>query len=87
MLAGPGNLPVNKEVLIPTKSSQRFAAMAASLDHARMLTFRHPERVEQRVGQLHDLLRQLMAGSLDPDGVIRGLTDPAGGAPPDQDTP
>jgi ABC-type glycerol-3-phosphate transport system substrate-binding protein len=87
MLAGPGNLPVNKEVLIPTKSSQRFAAMAASLDHARMLIFRYPERVEQRVGQLHDLLRQLMAGSLDPDGVIRGLTDPAGGAPPDQDTP
>ena len=87
MLAGPGNVPVNKEVLIPTKSSQRYAAMAASLDHSRMLSFRHPEQVEQRVGQLHDLLRQLMAGSLDPKGVIQGLAGPAGGAPPDQDTP
>jgi arabinogalactan oligomer / maltooligosaccharide transport system substrate-binding protein len=87
MLAGPGNLPVNKEVLIPTKSSQRFAAMEASLEHSRMLSFRNPERVEQRVGQLHDLLRQLMAGSLNPVGVIQGLTDPAGSAAPDQDTP
>ncbi len=85
MQAGPGNLPVNREVLIPVKSSRRFAAMAASLDHSRMLSFRHPDSVEERVGQLHDLLRQLIVGTIDAPGVLRDLNDP--GAPPDLDTP
>lgn len=86
MLAGPGNLPVNRQVLIPTKSSRRFVAMTGSLDNSTMLNFRHPDRVEQRVGQLNDLLRQLIAGTLDADGVLQGLTVP-GGAPPDPDIP
>ncbi len=86
MLAGPGNLPVNREVLIPTKSSRRFAAMAASLGESTMLNFRNPDGVERQMGQLNDLLRQLIAGTLDADGVLQGLTGP-GGAPPDPDTP
>jgi len=86
MQAGPGNLPVNREVLIPIKSSQRFAAMAASLDNSRMLSFRQPDRVEQRVGQLNDLLHQLIAGTLNADGVLQGLSGP-GGAAPDPDIP
>ncbi len=86
MLAGPGNLPVNRQVLIPVKSSSRFAAMTASLDNSTMLNFRNPDRVEQQVGRLNDLLRQLIAGTLDADGVLQGLTVPRG-APPDPDTP
>ena len=86
MQAGPGNLPVNREVLIPIKSSQRFAAMAASLDNSRMLSFRQPDRVEQRVAQLNDLLHQLIAGTLNADGVLQGLSGP-GGAAPDPDIP
>ena len=86
LLAGPGNLPVNRQVLVPTKSSNRFAAMSASLDNSTMLNFRNPDRVEERVGQLNDLLRQLIAGTLDTDGVLQGLSVP-GAAPPDTDTP
>lgn len=86
MLAGPGNLPVNRQVLIPVKSSSRFAAMTASLDNSTMLNFRNPDRVEQQVGRLNDLLRQLIAGTLDADGVLQSLTVPRG-APTDPDTP
>jgi ABC-type glycerol-3-phosphate transport system substrate-binding protein len=86
LLAGPGNLPVNRQVLVPTTSSNRFAAMSASLDNSTMLNFRNPDRVEERVGQLNDLLRQLIAGTLDAYGVLQGLSAP-GAAPPDADTP
>ncbi|MCP9799331.1 extracellular solute-binding protein [Synechococcus sp. RedBA-s] len=86
MLDVPGSLPVNRQVLIPTKSSDRFAVMTASMDNSIMLNLRNPHVVEQQGDQLNDLLRQLILGTLDVDGVLQDLSAP-GGAPPDPGTP
>ncbi len=73
MLAAPGNLPVNREVRIPTKSSGTFAALAASLENARLPSFRNPDRIEARLSWIQTLLERMIVGGIDPEQAIRML--------------
>ncbi len=77
MLAGIGNLPVNREVLIPTKTSPTFRAMAGSFSRARMLSFRHPQRTEERIAAIGQQLGRAVLGELTTDEVMAMLITPA----------
>jgi ABC-type glycerol-3-phosphate transport system substrate-binding protein len=76
MQAGVANLPVNSEVLVPTKTSPTFRAMAGSLSRARMLSFRQPEHTEERLASMSRLLGRAMLGELTPDQVMAMLISP-----------
>lgn len=79
MQAGVGNLPVNREVLVPTKASPTFRAMAASFSRARMLSFRQPERTEERIAALGRLVGRAVLGELTTDEVMAMLGEAASG--------
>ncbi|MDM7937804.1 MAG: hypothetical protein QUV06_10135 [Cyanobium sp. CZS 48M] len=73
MLAAPGNLPVNRDVLIPSKSSSLFAALAGSLDHAELMSFKDPERIEIRLAWIDDVLERAIVNAEAPAEVMRTL--------------
>lgn len=79
MELAPGNLPVNPRVLIPTKSSRSMAALDASLSHSRMLDFRDPERILERLERMQGLLRGTIAGESSPEEVVRAMLGEPGG--------
>jgi hypothetical protein len=76
MQAGVANLPVNREVLVPTKTSPTFRAMAGSLSRARMLGFRQPEHMEERLVAMSRLLGRAMLGERTTDQVMAMLIAP-----------
>lgn len=73
MLAAPGNLPVNRDVLIPTKSSAVFAALADSLQQAHLMSFGDPERIETRLAWIDDVLESAIVNAEPPEVVLRAL--------------
>jgi hypothetical protein len=66
MLSSPGTLPVNPEVLIPTKSSHRLAALAASWENSQMLSFSNPEQTVAVSLAIESVLQETIQGELTP---------------------
>ena len=83
MLAAPGNLPVNREVLIPSKSSAVFAALADSLDQAQLLSFKDPDSIETRLAWIDEVLERAIVNAEAPTQVMRMLQ----AGPPSQPRP
>jgi hypothetical protein len=75
LLAAPGNLPVNREVLIPTKSSAMFAALAASLERSRVLHYKESELIETRLAWADDILQHAIVGGSAPAEVLMRLLE------------
>lgn len=82
MLAAPGNLPVNSTVLIPSKSSAVFAALAESLDRAQLMSFRDPDRIETRLAWINEVLERAIVNAVAPSDVLRTLQAGPAAAPP-----
>ncbi|MCP9886035.1 hypothetical protein KBY97_13020 [Synechococcus sp. ATX 2A4] len=66
MLSSPGTLPVNPDVLIPTKSSHRLAALAASWENSQMLNFSNPEQTVAASLEIESVLQETIQGELTP---------------------
>ncbi|MCP9800286.1 extracellular solute-binding protein [Synechococcus sp. RedBA-s] len=69
----PGNLPVNPNVLIPTRSSALMASLAFSLDHSRLLDFPDPEGAIARSRWLESVLEKVVLGELPPAPALAQL--------------
>jgi ABC-type glycerol-3-phosphate transport system substrate-binding protein len=76
MVAVPGNLPVNPNVLIPTRSSALMAALALSLDRSRMFEFRDPDASIVRGYRLESVLKKVVQGELPPEPAVAKLLAP-----------
>lgn len=72
----PGNLPVNPNVLIPTRSSALMASLASSLSHSRMFIFRDPDGAIVRGKRLESLLKKVVQGELLPPQALAQLLTP-----------
>lgn len=81
MLTAPGNLPVNSTVLIPSKSSSVFAALAGSLDRAELMSFKDPDRIETRLAWVDGVLESAIVNA-DAPAVVMGILQ--AGPPPEQ---
>jgi ABC-type glycerol-3-phosphate transport system substrate-binding protein len=66
MLSAPGTLPVNPDVLVPTKSSHRLAALATSLENSHMLNFSNPEQTVAAARAIDFVLQRTVQGELTP---------------------
>jgi ABC-type glycerol-3-phosphate transport system substrate-binding protein len=66
MLSAPGTLPVNPDVLVPTKSSHRLAALATSLENSHMLNFSDPEQTVAAGRAVEFVLQRTVQGELTP---------------------
>jgi hypothetical protein len=64
---------VNRDVLIPSKSSSLFAALAGSLDRAELMSFKDPERIEIRLAWIDDVLERAIVNAEAPAEVMRTL--------------
>ena len=73
MVAVPGNLPVNPNVMIPTRSSALMAALAFSLDRSRMFEFRDPNASIVRGDRLESVLKKVVQGELPPEPAVAQL--------------
>ncbi|WP_322782064.1 MULTISPECIES: hypothetical protein [unclassified Synechococcus] len=82
MLMAPGNLPVNRDVLIPSKSSAVFAALADSLDRAQLLSFADPDRTETRLAWIDAILERAIVNAEAPSDVMETLQAGPATAPP-----
>lgn len=58
----PGNLPVNPDVLIPSRTSSLMAALAFSLEHSRLLVYRDPDGAVRRGQQMEAVLKKMVQG-------------------------
>jgi len=76
MDAVPGNLPVNPNVLIPTRSSALMASLSFSLDHSRMFDLRDPDGAIARGTRLEAVLKKVVQGELLPDQALAQLLGP-----------
>lgn len=76
MVAVPGNLPVNPNVMIPTRSSALMAALAFSLDRSRMFEFRDPDASIVRGYRLESVLKKVVQGELPPEPAVAQLLAP-----------
>ncbi len=72
----PGNLPVNPDVLIPTRSSSLMASLSTSLDHSLMFDLRDPDGAIARGSRIEGLLKKLVQGDLPPAAAIVQLLGP-----------
>ncbi len=77
MLTVPGNLPVNPDVLIPTRSSALLRTLTFSLDHSLMLDFRDPDAAMARGSQLESMLKNVVQGEVRPPEALARLLAPA----------
>ncbi len=82
MLFAPGNLPVNRNVLIPSKSSAVFAALADSLDRAQLISFSDPDRIETRLAWMDDILERAIVNAASPADVMKDIQAGPPAAPP-----
>jgi hypothetical protein len=76
MDAVPGNLPVNPNVLIPTRSSALMASLSFSLDHSRMFDLRDPDGAIARGMRLEAVLKKVVQGELLPAPALAQLLGP-----------
>ncbi len=72
----PGNLPVNPNVLIPTRSSALMAALSSSLDHSLMFDLRDPDGAIARGMRLEAVLKKVVQGELLPAPALAQLLAP-----------
>ncbi|MCT0247742.1 extracellular solute-binding protein [Synechococcus sp. CS-205] len=77
MHTAPGNLPVNPDVLIPTRSSALLRTLTFSLDHSLMLDFRDPDAAMARGSQLESMLKNVVQGEVLPPEALARLLAPA----------
>ncbi|MCT0209909.1 MAG: hypothetical protein DCF18_14810 [Cyanobium sp.] len=66
MLSAPGTLPVNPDVLVPTKSSHRLAALVTSLENSHMLNFSDPDQTVAAARAMDFVLQRTVQGELTP---------------------
>jgi len=76
MDAVPGNLPVNPNVLIPTRSSALMAALSSSLDHSLMFDLRDPDGAIARGMRMEAVLKKVVQGELLPAPALAQLLAP-----------
>jgi hypothetical protein len=68
-------------VLIPSKSSSVFAALAGSLERAELMSFKDPDRIETRLAWVDGVLESAIVNAEAP-AVVMGILQ--AGPPPEQ---
>jgi len=73
-----GNMPVNRNVMVPVKDSPVLAAMEASLDSSTIPTLTEGVVLRQRTEELRQLLKQNVYGEESPEQVMEKIQALAG---------
>jgi hypothetical protein len=68
-----GNMPVNRNVVVPVKDSQALAAMEASLNNSTVATFRQGVGLVKSLIPLRQLLKQAVYGEQSTPKVVQGI--------------
>ncbi|MEB3324561.1 MAG: hypothetical protein VKM17_04415 [Cyanobacteriota bacterium] len=68
-----GNMPVNRNVVVPVKDSQALAAMQASLQNSTVPSFRQGVGLRHSLNPLRQLLKQAVYGEQSPEKVAGGI--------------
>jgi ABC-type glycerol-3-phosphate transport system substrate-binding protein len=68
-----GNMPVNRNVIVPVKDSPVLAAMEASLDSSTVPTLKEGVVLRQRTEELRQLLKQNVYGEESPERVMESF--------------
>lgn len=68
-----GNMPVNRNVIVPVKDSPVLAAMEESLDFSTVPTLKEGVVLRQRTEELRQLLKQNIYGEESPERVMESF--------------